>query len=451
MKKQRESLDNIIDDFKEYKVPKYLENDFLVKALKCLPMIRIKGVFHRFNVKKELVPVKEVYDVKHYYTSAKKSFDQEFFITSIIYENSTYIVERYIGMILEFNSETYCYKVGLIACNIFSKKSNRFYYFSKGIYTTMAGRTIFFLDDQKIRKKSRHLYEYYYLDACSVYSKYRFKNVSNKYIKRLYWLDVYDLAMIWKNPKLETFYKTYCFPDVKHRIVFIEYFLKKNVELNYKVFCDVCYKNISEYLVKIEYLGASFKNVDIYTYAYWADLLERGFDKKYLYMHYKELSYFSDYVKMRAKGFADYPEYPKYIKKLHDELMLKVKISENEELIEKLNNVIAKNKRMFFEYYDYKYYVPTFSDMINYSNELNLCIKSAGYIERMANGKCLLVFCEKKDNPSKLEKFAAELVKNDNGYKINQFHGFNNDAGGSSAFMQLRAKLLDALRIKLGC
>lgn len=451
MKKCVETLEVIIDKFKDYKIPKYLEVELFNITLAYIPYVKIKNCFYKFSADKKLVIVNDK-DCRNFITKRKKKIEEIRFVTSLLYENSNYIIERYFGTIVTYNSETFSYKSGLIAVHLYSKQTNKFYLFGKGIYTNMSGRTIFFLLKQRIKKHIRPLDNYYYFDSFRFISKYRLKNISNKYLKNIKSLDIYDLAMINKYPKLESFYRKQDVLNINHRRIFIEYFLKNNLNFNYKIFCDVCYRNISEYIVKINYLGASFIDVPEHNYSYWNVLLKKGVDKKYLYRHRLEINYYLDYLAMRKnKGMELYPIFPKNIKKLHDELSYKIAVKKNEELINKLNLIINKHKKICFEFDGFRYYIPTFDDMVDYSNELNLCINSAGYINRMAQERCLLVFCEKINKPSKLEKFAAELIMNDGRYRINQFHGFNNDSDGSIAYLQLRTKLLNALNNRLGC
>ena len=85
--------------------------------------------------------------------------------------------------------------------------------------------------------------------------------------------------------------------------------------------------------------------------------------------------------------------------------------------------------------------------MVNYSNELNICIAKAGYIERVANGETILLFCKNIINDSKTNKFASELDIED--FHIIQFHGYCNDIGVSQEQIMLREKLLNVLDNKL--
>ena len=450
MKKQKENIDFIISKFRKYDVPKYVSDELLSYAFDFMKPILIKNNYYRFDKNKSLVKT-DIDSSRCFITTRKKIYENIKIITSVIYQYKDYFVERYFGISFNYNSKDYNYKTGLVACNIYSNISNKFYYFKKGIYFNRSCRTTFYLLYQKIIKSKTDLFEYFDYDYFYIKSKNRLINVKNKYIFKKNYLDLYDVVMINKYPFLETFYKNHTEPFHKHRKEFIKNFLKLKPVFNYKIFNDVCYRNISEYLVRIEYLGASFKDVPSFNYAYMLDLLEKKIDKKYIYEHRFEIDFYPDYLSMLKNDVAkDFPMYPKHIKLMHDELAKKIEFNNNLILQEKINKVINKYDVFNFIVDDYQFFIPTIEDMISYSNDLNLCIVSAGYIDKVVNGKCVLVFVKKINDCSFLDKFACELIKKDGYFVINQFHGFNNDRNiKDSNFYIRRRKLYNILFNKL--
>ena len=450
---KKSELEFLINRFKDYKVPKYIEQELLENALSNIAKIKIEDKFYEFDKNNNLVIT---IPSKYFITKRKKIKIVHKEVLTVLYEYKDYVLKRYIGITLTYDAYSFDYKVGQIACLIFTKKNKSFYMFKKGIYTAQSYYSSFDLSSDRIIKSQMRLEQYYGFHHYIHKSKYFLKNVFNKYLtlneiaKNEFDFEDYCLVVTYR--QTETIYKSniYWISKSESRLNFIRCFMKLNYKFNYRLFENVNFENIAEYGVRINYLGYKFFKFECDNYAIMLKLLDFKYDKDYLYKHRNHIVLYNDYLEMR-KSFdtKEYPLYPKRLLELHNELSLKIEYEKNLLLENQINKVIKKYKSLEFDSLDFKFFIPSVCQMIDYSNELNLCIKSANYIQKVAEDKCLLLFCEKKDDPSKMDKYACELAVSNDGFKIVQFHGFNNDINVSDMYLDQRERLLNTLKTKL--
>lgn len=442
----------ILSKCEKYKLSKSFLNEFLRKALKELPVIKIGNSYYKFNLNKEYVrSSKKV----NYITPKTKKYKIFKSLMSYIEEVNEYVVERFIGLEIYYNGLTFDYKYDQVGLSVYSIKRDKFYYFRKGFYVNFFGESFFNLIESKFVRKKIDILDlnyFTYLFICNIKSLVKVKNKYHRQIKK--YIPLADYVMLLKHPKLETIYKRNEDINLK-RNSFNKWFLENKLEFDYKTYlkCSSYGYYKMAYLFFLKFKSCNFKDYLSENFISSFMSLNEKYQKldilNYILRHENKFLLCLDYYRMLEGVDGDYPLKPKNIEKAHNDLLKTIRYKQEKELEEKINKINKVNRKLEFDYNDYKYFIPDVKEMVNYSTELNLCILKAGYIERVARNNCILLFCEKKENPNKLDKFACELSKKENGYEIIQFHGFNNDLNSDEKQKIKRINLLNILKDKL--
>lgn len=91
---------------------------------------------------------------------------------------------------------------------------------------------------------------------------------------------------------------------------------------------------------------------------------------------------YCDYYLNRDSFKDKLPLFPKDIVKAHNELFDLIKFKQDEMLKEQVKEINNKRKFLEFTFKDYEFYLPNVDEMVNYSNDLNICIAKAGQFIR---------------------------------------------------------------------
>lgn len=444
----KNKLESYIERFKDYKVPKYIEDELLHSVIRLTPCVKIANKYYKFNSSGTL---KISTPSNYYITNLKRKMRTIKLIITKLYEYKDSIVERAFGIEFTFNGVLSFYNVGYLGAKIFDFKDLNYYIFKIGYTSQQSFYSSFNLDNKRIVRSQIWFNEYRYYNYEYKHSKTYLYNLSNKYLRDFTNLYPHDILAIRLFPKLETCYRKHgeLVQNPNLACDFIKLFCSNKLKVRPKLFIKYNITSIPEYIIRYNYPTYVFSDCDRYIFEDFYSLLNDGYDFNYLYKHYKNIRMYKDYLRLLESNKLDLDIYPYNLVKAHDDIVAKVKYLAKANLIESINDVCHKYRKLEFIYNDYKFFIPSLNDMIDYSKELNLCIYAAGYIERVAEHKCILLFCEKTNNPTKLEKFACELVVNNNEFEIVQFHGFNNDLIQNEYFKTTRSILLNILKDRL--
>jgi hypothetical protein len=118
-----------------------------------------------------------------------------------------------------------------------------------------------------------------------------------------------------------------------------------------------------------------------------------------------DLRFYFDYFEM-AKEFVDMSNtrnlFPKNIREAHDYYLLKKEVQAKEDLVEKFKEIVQKYSG--WDYKNGRYLVricKSIQEMIIEGRELHHCLGRMDYDKKMADGKTLIFFVRKKENPKK--------------------------------------------------
>lgn len=430
------------------KIPKNVIDKLLQHSLKDLPSIKIGNKFYKYNLDKSL---KETLRNDEYITLRRRKNKLFRSVMSYFKETKLELREYFVGMIIFYNGITFDYSVKIISVSIYDKKTGKIKHYHNGIYNCYYGQMSFFIDESTIYKESKKYLLIYSLKVHVYQNLDSLKKAKNKYLRSIKEdLSIYDFIMLYKYKEIETYYKKYVLAEFFVRIDFYKKFLNDKLPFVYKIFFKSCFDYL-KYSFSVYFRDYQIDHITYYNmHCILRFIKENKVSKKVINYIIKNGQYaylYCDYYLNCHLFNNKFPLFPKDIVKAHDDLFSLIKIKENEWFEEAINKFNDKYKKLEFNYRNYKFYLPDLTEMVNYSNELNICIAKAGYIERVANGETILLFCKNIINDSKTNKFASELDIED--FHIIQFHGYCNDIGVSQEQIMLREKLLNVLDNKL--
>lgn len=422
-------------------VPKYIIKKLLINSLKDLPAIKIDNKFYKYKIDKTLKLVKKTDD---YITPKTKKYKIFRSIMSYFKENNLELREYFVGMIIYYNGITFNYEYKIISASIYNKKTEKIKHYNNGIYSCLYGEATFFINEKnKYNLAKKYLLKsalkaYIYVNEDSL------KVAKNKYLRSIKEdLSIYDFIMLYKYSSIETYYKTYELAEFGLRIKFYESFLKEKLTFIYKIFIK-SYFNFVDYYFNLTFRGYKTKYIDNMDKLRILRFIKENKVSKnvinYILNNAENAYLYCDYYLNREPFKYKCTLFPKDIVKAHDELFRLIKFKQDEVVKKQVKEINNKRKFLEFTFKDYEFYLPDVEEMVNYSNELNICIAKAGYIKRVANGETILLFCKNKINDNKFNKFASELDLKD--YHIIQFHGYCNDINASYEQLNLRENLM---------